>query len=170
MESAAGIARIALMTPTEQLERPLGGAHAWDRFRDARGVTERLLPYLLVGAGGFVGSNARFLLGRWIGGVDGRFPFGTLLVNLGGSFLLGLLGGFLAQRSSAHADALRLALGVGFCGGFTTFSTFELETHALFEDGVWLPALTNIFASLFLGLLAVRFGMVLGRAIVLRTP
>lgn len=133
------------------------------------GMMERLLPYLLVGAGGFVGSNARFILGRWVGGgVDGRFPLATLLINVGGSFLLGVLGGFLAQRSVAHADALRLALGVGFCGGFTTFSTFEIETHALLEDGVWLPALTNVFVSLFLGLLAVHLGIILGRVIVSR--
>jgi CrcB protein len=132
---------------------------------------ERLLPYLLVGAGSFVGGNARFIIGRWVGSaVEGRFPLATLLINVGGSFLLGVLGGFLAQRSVAHGDALRLALGVGFCGGFTTFSTFEYETHALFEDGSWLPALANVFVSLFLGLLAVRFGIVLSRAIVLRMP
>jgi CrcB protein len=130
---------------------------------------ERLLPYLLVGAGGFIGSNARFLVGRWVGAVvEGRFPLATMLINVVGSFLLGMLGGFLAQRSVAHGDAIRLALGVGFCGGFTTFSTFELETHALFEDGSWLPALTNMFVSLFVGLLAVRFGIILGRALVLR--
>jgi CrcB protein len=130
---------------------------------------DRLLPYLLVGAGSFIGGNARYIVGRWVGGlVEGRFPLGTLLINVGGSFLLGLIGGLLAQRSVAHADAVRLALGVGFCGGFTTFSTFELETHALLEDGVWLPALANVVVSLVVGLLAVRFGIVAGRAIVLR--
>jgi len=123
-------------------------------------VIERLLPYLLVGAGSFVGGNARFILARWVGGmIDARFPLGTFLINVGGSFLLGLLGGLLADRALPHADYVRLALGVGFCGGFTTFSTFEFETHALFEDGVWLPAVTNMFLSLFAGLLAVRFGI-----------
>lgn len=131
----------------------------------------RGLPYLLVGVGSFIGGNARYIFARWVGGlVDARFPLGTLLINVGGSFLLGMIGGFLAQRSVAHADAWRLALGVGFCGGFTTFSTFEFETHALFEDGIWLSALTNIFVSLFVGLLAVRFGVVAGRALVLRLP
>ena len=102
-------------------------------------MTERLLPYLLVGAGSFVGGNARYVLGRWVGGlVDARFPLGTFLINVGGSFLLGFLAGLLATRALPHSDSLRLALGVGFCGGFTTFSTFEYENHALLEDGLWL--------------------------------
>jgi CrcB protein len=125
----------------------------------------RLMPYLLVGVGGFVGANARFIVAkltdRW---VDGHFPLGTFVVNILGSFLLGFLGGLLAARLVPHSDAVRLALGVGFLGAFTTFSTFEFETHALFEDGVWLPALTNIFFSLFLGLLAVRAGIVAAKS------
>ncbi len=128
-------------------------------------MTQRLLPYLLVGAGGFVGANARYLVARWLGAaVDARFPLGTFLINVGGSFLLGLLGGLVAERFFAHADSLRLALGVGFLGAYTTFSTFEYETHALFEDGAWLTALTNIFLSLFLGLLAVRLGLVAAKS------
>jgi CrcB protein len=128
-------------------------------------VIERLMPYLLVGVGSFVGGNARFIIGRFVGElVDARFPLGTFLINVGGSFLLGLLGGLLATRALPHADSLRLALGVGFCGGFTTFSTFEHETHALFEDGVWLPAVTNMFVSLFAGLVAVRFGVVAAKS------
>ena len=123
------------------------------------------MPYLLVGAGSFIGGNARFILARWVGGVvDGRFPLGTFLINVSGSFLLGLIGGLLADRALPHADLIRLALGTGFCGGFTTFSTFEYETHALFEDGVWLSAVTNMFASLFVGLLAVRFGVVAAKS------
>lgn len=126
----------------------------------------RWLPFVLVGVGSFVGGNARYLVGRWVGGLVGaRFPLATLLINLSGSFLLGLIGGLVAQRSIAHADAVRLAMGVGFCGGFTTFSNFELEIHALFEDGIWLPALTYMFVSLFAGLLAVRLGLVASRAI-----
>jgi CrcB protein len=128
-------------------------------------VMERLVPYLLVGTGSFVGGNARYILARWVGGlIDARFPLGTFLINVGGSFILGFLGGLLATRALPHADSIRLALGVGFCGGFTTFSTFEYETHALFEDGVWLPAVTNMFLSLFAGLLAVRFGVVAAKS------
>ncbi len=96
--------------------------------------------------------------------VEGRFPLGTFLINVGGSFVLGLLGAVLAQRAVPHADALRLAVGVGFCGGFTTFSTFELETHALLEDGAWLTALGNVVLSLVAGLVAVRLGVVAAKS------
>ena len=119
------------------------------------------MPYLLVGVGSFVGGNARYVLAKWVGSmIDARFPLGTFLINVGGSFILGVIGGLVAQRAIAHPDAVRLALGVGFCGGFTTFSTFEFETHALFEDGIWLTAVTNMFLSLFAGLVAVRLGLV----------
>jgi CrcB protein len=132
---------------------------------------ERWWPYLLVGVGSFVGGNARYVVGRWVGGaVEGRFPLATLLINVVGSFVLGMIGGFLAERSLAHADAIRLALGVGFCGGFTTFSTFEYETHALLEDGLWLPALANVVVSVVVGLVAVRLGIVASRALALRMP
>jgi CrcB protein len=125
---------------------------------------DRFMPYLLVGIGSFIGGNARFILGRWAAGlVDGRFPLGTFLVNVSGSFVLGVLGALLAQRVVPNADALRLALGVGFCGGFTTFSTFTYETNALFEDGAWLLAAANIALSVFAGLVAVRAGVVLAK-------
>jgi CrcB protein len=128
-------------------------------------MIERLLPFVLVGLGGFLGANARYVTAKWVGSVvDGRFPLGTFLVNVCGSFLLGFLGELLAERLVPHGDHLRLALGVGFLGAFTTFSTFEFETHALFEDGAWLQALTNIFLSLFAGLVAVRAGLVAAKA------
>jgi CrcB protein len=128
-------------------------------------VIERSLPYLLVGLGSFVGGNARFVFARWmIGMVDTRFPLGIFLVNVSGSFLLGLIGGLLAQRSMSHPDAVRLALGVGFCGGFTTFTTFELDTHGLLEDGLWWTASMNMVLSLLVGLLAVRGGVIAARA------
>ena len=125
---------------------------------------DRFLPYLLVGVGSFIGGNARYIIGRWAGTlIDARFPLGTFLINVSGSFILGLIGGLLASRSVANSDAIRLALGVGFCGGFTTFSTFEFETHALFEDGLWLTAVTNMLLSLFAGLVACRLGLVAGK-------
>lgn len=123
-----------------------------------------LLPYLLVGAGGFVGANARFIAVRAVGAMfETRFPLGTFIVNIVGSFLLGALGAVIAQKLLPHSEMARLALGVGFLGGFTTFSTFEFETHALFNDGSWLTATTNMFASLFIGLVAVRAGVLVVR-------
>jgi CrcB protein len=123
------------------------------------------LPYVLVGVGGFIGANARFVLSRWMGlAIDTRFPLGTFVVNISGAFVLGILGTLAVERLVPHSDEMRLAVGVGFLGAFTTFSTFSFETHALFEDGSWLTALTNIFLSLFAGLLAVRAGIVVARA------
>jgi fluoride exporter len=123
-----------------------------------------LLPYLLVGVGGFAGANARFLVARWVGAlVETRFPLGTFIINMSGSFLLGVIGTMVAQKVLPNADEVRLALGVGFLGAYTTFSTFEFETHALFDDGSWLTATTNLFASLFVGLIAVRAGIIVAR-------
>ena len=124
-----------------------------------------LLPYLLVGIGGFLGANARFLVARWVGAfVETRFPLGTFVINVSGSFFLGVIGTLVAQKVVPNSDAVRLALGVGFLGAFTTFSTFEFETHALLDDGSWLTATTNMFASLFIGLVAVRAGIVVARS------
>lgn len=123
------------------------------------------MPCLLVGLGGFVGANARYLTGRWVDSVaGGRFPLGTFAINVSGSLLLGLLGGVLAARLVPHGDHLRLALGVGFLGAYTTFSTFEFETHALLEDGAWWSASAYAGASVVVGLLAVRLGTVLAKS------
>jgi fluoride exporter len=123
-----------------------------------------LMPYLLVGLGGFAGANARFVVARLVGAAfETKFPLGTFVINISGSFLLGVLGTIIAQKLMPSSEAMRLALGVGFLGAFTTFSTFEFETNALLEDGSWLTATTNIFASLFVGLLAVRAGIVLAK-------
>jgi CrcB protein len=124
-----------------------------------------LTPYVLVAVGGSLGAIARFVLARWVGLlVETRFPLGTFVINISGSFLLGIVGTLVAEKVFPDSDAVRLALGVGFLGAFTTFSTFEYETHALFEDGSWLSATTNMFVSLFLGLIAVRAGIVAAKA------
>jgi fluoride exporter len=126
---------------------------------------DRVLPYLLVGAGSVIGGNARFLVGRWVGATfEGRFPLGTFLINVGGSFVLGFLAAFLLKQGPPNAEALRLAIGIGFCGSFTTFSTFASETNALFDDGAWLVAAANVALSLFTGLMAFRAGVVAARA------
>lgn len=123
-----------------------------------------LMPYLLVGVGGFIGANARFVVARLVGALfETRFPLGTFVINVSGSFFLGVLGTLVAQKMVPNSESMRLALGVGFLGAFTTFSTFEFETHGLIDDGSWLTATTNIFASLFVGLLAVRAGIVVAK-------
>lgn len=125
----------------------------------------RLIPYVLVGLGGCLGANARYAVARGVAAVvDTRFPLGTFLINVSGSFLLGVLGAVIAQKVTPQSEAMRLALGIGFLGGFTTFSTFELETHALLGDGSWLLAAANVCASVLFGLFAVRAGIVVARA------
>ncbi len=124
-----------------------------------------IVPYLLVGVGGFIGANARFIVARVVGAMfETKFPLGTFVINISGSFLLGILGTLVAQRVMPNSESMRLALGVGFLGAYTTFSTFEFETHALFDDGSWLTATTNMAASLFVGLVAVRAGIVVAKA------
>jgi CrcB protein len=88
----------------------------------------------------------------------------TLLINVSGSFLLGLLFVLLVERASV-GEALRLSLTVGLIGAYTTFSTFSLETFRLVEDGAFALAALNVAASLALGLAAVWLGIVAGRAL-----
>ncbi|WP_327092587.1 fluoride efflux transporter CrcB [Nonomuraea sp. NBC_01738] len=108
------------------------------------------MSVLLVFAGGMAGAPARYLLDRSVQRLvqrrfDGSFPWGTLVVNLMGSFILGLLTG--AQPPAA----LGLLLGTGFCGALTTFSTFGYETLRLLEEGSWLRAALNAGVSLVAG-------------------
>ena len=124
-----------------------------------------LAPYLWVGLGGFVGANARFVaatFSQWL--LGSRFPFGTLFINVSGSFALGVVLTFLAVRAVPFGNELRLALAVGFLGAYTTFSTFEHECHVLLNRGEWFLASANMVGSLVLGLAAVRLGTVLARA------
>lgn len=125
------------------------------------------MPYLLVGVGGFVGANARWLVARFIEAEAGtRFPWATFAINVSGSFLLGVLGALIAGRvGAAQADAWRLALGVGFLGAFTTFSTFGYETHTLLESGAWMRAALYMVGSAVCGLAAVRAGLLVVRAL-----
>ena len=113
---------------------------------------------LLVGIGGFIGSIARYwlagLVQRW-NGTD--FPVGTLAVNILGSFVLGLVVALSLDRDLINPNA-RLFLGVGFCGGFTTMSTFSYETIALLREGSFVAGLGNIAASLVSCLTAVWLG------------
>lgn len=114
---------------------------------------------LLVGLGGFLGSTARYLTYLWI---DLRFakifPLSTLTVNIVGSLLLGLLYGYMAKSQTGAATEIRLLLGVGLCGSYTTFSTFALDNLNLLQQKDLANTLIYIFASLVLGLLAVYGG------------
>ncbi len=125
------------------------------------------LPHLiLIGIGGALGAIARSLvataLALWLGPT---FPFGTFVVNVSGSFAIGVLLAVLTPRVSDGGE-LRALLVIGFLGAYTTFSTFSYETFALFEGGRYLAAAVNVAGQLALGLVAVVLGVVVARALV----
>jgi CrcB protein len=113
---------------------------------------------LIIGAGGFLGSVSRYLLSRYVQqAVLSPFPYGTFWVNIAGCFLIGLFYG-LSERSGLMSDDLRLFLTVGFCGGFTTFSTFANENLTFLRDGAFLYFAAYTSLSVFFGLAAVYLG------------
>lgn len=120
---------------------------------------------LWIGAAGFVGAVARYQLDGLVERQHGGpFPWGTLVVNLTGCFLLGLLAGALGGRAGVD-PALRLALTVGFLGAYTTFSTFSLQAVRLAEGGAVGSAAAYVTASVVVGLGAAWAGLALGRAV-----
>lgn len=121
---------------------------------------------LLVGAGGFAGSVARYLtvvsLEKKLNSV---FPYGTLTVNIAGSFVLGVVLAWVAGRSGGNSESWRLLIGTGFCGGFTTFSAFAAENVSLFDHRFASTALFYMLLSVVGGLLAVWAGFAVSRTI-----
>lgn len=111
------------------------------------------MKIFLIALFGAVGTLARYgLQGVVQIRIGGTFPYGTLLINLTGCFLLGLLGQFTLNRIVISPD-WRVAIAVGFFGGYTTFSSFGWETAKMLEDGEWFRASTYVGASVILGLL-----------------
>jgi len=123
------------------------------------------MNYLVVFAGGGIGSVARFALALWIGRRWGRsFPLGTFIINVSGSFLIGLLMTLMAERFLENPE-WRLLLVVGGLGGYTTFSTFQYETGKLVADGELIYAVLNIVLSVVLGFVALKLGEVIAKII-----
>lgn len=122
-------------------------------------------PLLLVCAGGAVGSGLRYLVSRWLAAAPGHLPWGTLLVNVAGSFLLALLVWGLGARADDTADNARLLLGTGLMGGFTTYSTFNAEVLGALERGQGTLALGYAALTLVAALLAGALGVVTARAL-----
>jgi CrcB protein len=118
---------------------------------------------LLIGTGGFLGSISRFLASRYVQEhFPAVFPLGTFLVNITGCFLIGLIYGF-SERSSLLSGGWKMFLAVGFCGGFTTFSTFASENLALLRDGAFFYFSLYTIASVVLGIFATFLGVLITR-------
>jgi CrcB protein len=121
--------------------------------------------FLIIGVGGFLGAVARYAIALWIGQKWGRnFPMGTFVINVSGSFLIGLLMVLFTERYLVNPQ-WRLLLVVGFLGAYTTFSTFEYETGSLLKDGEWMMALLNIVGSVVAGFVALKMGEVIAKAL-----
>lgn len=123
------------------------------------------MKYLLIAVGGASGALARYILGGIINNKLGPgFPYGTLVINISGSFILGLFMTLGTERFLISPN-WRLLIAIGFLGAYTTFSTFSYETMTLLADGSIMRAGLNVVASVFIGLLACWVGILIGRMI-----
>ena len=124
-------------------------------------MKEMLGRAIAIGSAGFFGSLARWLIGVGVGKFQTRwnvnFPFGTLVINVTGSFFLGWFFTITAGRLSIN-ETTRIAIATGFVGAYTTFSTYMFESNNLFQKGAHYQALANLFGSLVLGMIAVYLG------------
>lgn len=121
-----------------------------------------MIEWLAVFLGGGLGSLARFALGKWPGNPTMGFPVGTFLANVLACLLIGVVAGFLTHRG--HMPTwLRLGITAGFCGGFSTFSTFSLEAMTLMDAGKYLLVAAYVLASIAACFIGVALGQWLGR-------
>ena len=124
-----------------------------------------LRTILIVGSGGFIGSVLRYLVQYFVEkGMTSTFPLGTLIANVAGSFIIGIVFA-LAEKGNLLSAEWRIFLAVGICGGFTTFSSFAYNNFTMIKEQSFMQLLLNVGGSLFLGILAVYLGVVLIRAI-----
>jgi fluoride exporter len=122
-----------------------------------------LTPLLLIGAGGFLGAIARYLVdGRVVHYTGAALPWGTFVINVSGSFVVGLLFALATERALLPAELIGPVM-IGFLGSYTTFSTLTLETWRMLVERSTLPALANLGGSLVVGVAAVIGGVALGR-------
>jgi fluoride exporter len=129
----------------------------------AAGAEGCRVEYLLIGIGGFLGANARYLVAGWMTEHFGAaFPYGTLVINVSGSFILGFFLIFISERLHVHPN-WRLFFAIGFLGAYTTFSTFSFENFVLLQERSHVFALANMLGSVGLGLIAVVAGISVAR-------
>ncbi len=118
---------------------------------------------LLVFIGGGFGSVLRYIIGKFLNNAENGIPYGTFLANIIGSLLIGVILG-LAAKQDALSSNQTLLLATGFCGGFTTFSTFAYENHLFLKSGDFTSFAIYTMASFVISFLAVFFGMYLVKA------
>ncbi|RPI65145.1 MAG: fluoride efflux transporter CrcB [Ignavibacteriales bacterium] len=124
-----------------------------------------MLNYILVSAGAAIGGALRFGISSYIQkNISVIFPYGTLVVNVIGSFILGIIMFYLNEKELIGSE-FRLFLTVGFCGGFTTFSTFSYETLALFRDSEIALALYNVMLNVILCLAGIYIAYLISKLI-----
>lgn len=125
------------------------------------------MEIVLVFIGAGVGGVIRFVLGSLVYSYTGRyFPYGTMVINLTGCFLIGLIYVIITEKFVNNSPYLTSLIIVGILGGYTTFSSFSIETLRLIQDGKSLSALLNISISVFVGIFLTFLGMKLGQKIV----
>lgn len=121
-----------------------------------------LLIRIAIGVGGFTGAIARYALGSYIGGRYGvRFPYGTFVINMTGSFLIGFILALLSRTTAS--PCWRYLNPIGFIGAYTTFSTFESETPRAIQGGQVTVGVLNVVLSVVIGFVAVWAGATMGR-------
>jgi len=117
---------------------------------------------ILVFVGGGFGSVLRFIIGKYLNSTQNGIPYGTFAANIIGSLLIGIILGLAAKNDSLTSNQT-LLLATGFCGGFTTFSTFAYENHVFLKSGDFTSFAIYTIASFVIGFLAVFFGMYLAK-------
>ncbi len=124
-----------------------------------------LKTILIVGTGGFIGSVMRYLVQFYIEkGMSSTFPLGTLIANIAGSFIIGMVFA-IAEKGNLLNSEWRIFLTVGICGGFTTFSAFAYNNFTMIKEHSFGQLFINVGGNIFLGILAVYLGIIVIRAI-----
>ncbi len=147
----------------------MGDDHAESALNRWRTLRRMLTPYLAIGVGGALGANARYLLASWATTQWGtHFPVATLLINVSGSFVLGVYLTLVTERFTGH-PATRLLVATGFLGAYTTFSTFSVEALRLIETGDAAAGLKYVASSVLLSIAAAAIGMIVAHALMSRS-